>query len=49
MRLDGEKRGRSMGYGLVTNNIILKQLPEKLADDGAYDVSTDQRKIKKGA
>ena len=38
-----------MGYALVSNGIILKQMSEKLTDDGAYDVSTDQRKIKKGA
>ena len=36
-------------WGLVSNDIILKQMREKIIDDIAYDVSTDQRKIKKGA
>ena len=34
MRLDGKKMGPQYGgYGSVTNDIILKQMPEKLTDD----------------
>lgn len=49
MRPDGEKWIRNTGYGLVANNIMYKQLPEKLTDNVACYISTDQRKIKRGA
>ena len=49
MRLVGEKWGRNAGYVLVIRYIVLKQMLEKPTDDVAYDVFSDQRKIKNGA